>query len=104
MPPEIKDLATLFLEVGQLDPQRSLYLNEEAPYGRNSLCMVVSNNSEEKDFAAENGFYPVFEIATVQKIVIKPVIAFLISHWMNSLKHSIFMKNPISFRPERGAE
>ncbi|MCL4877018.1 MAG: hypothetical protein KJ064_10185 [Anaerolineae bacterium] len=71
MPPEIKDLATLFLEVGRLDPQHSLYLNEEAPYGKNSLCMVVNNNSEEKGFAAENGFYPVFEIATVQKIVIE---------------------------------
>ncbi len=69
MPPEIKDLTTLFLELGQFDPQHTLYLNEEAPYHKSSLCMVVDEQAD--DFARQNGFYPVFSIETVQKIVVE---------------------------------
>lgn len=69
MTPEIKDLTTMFLEIAQINPQHTLYLNEEAPYHKNSLCIVADEHSDE--FARKNGFYPVFSIETVQKIVLE---------------------------------
>jgi hypothetical protein len=70
MPHQILDLTSLFLGLTDYAPEDALYLKDEPPFSRDTLCIVL-NEDEDAAFAIDNGYYAVFSIGLVQEIVLR---------------------------------